>query len=148
MSQTNPAGAATLGLVETLTDLVKNPDASRIEVAMASYHLDAQGLKIREGGKHSIALRSFEVKDMNSDTQEQLRQQIAAGPVACLMILWMEGSGQQSKLGAATFDPITHNRKARVATLDEVERFAISDYIQRHRQSVEANSAGESKTIH
>jgi hypothetical protein len=74
MSQVNPAGAAILGLIETLIDLVKNPDASRIEVAMASYHLDAQGLKIREGGKHSIALRSFEVKDMNSDTQEQLRQ--------------------------------------------------------------------------
>jgi len=115
---------------------------------MGSYHLDAQGLKVREGGKHSIALRSFEVKDMDSDTQEQLRQQIEAGPVSCLMILWMEGFGQESKLGAATFDPITNNRKARAATLDEVERFTISDYIQRHRQSVEASLGGESKTVH
>jgi hypothetical protein len=64
------------------------------------------------------------------------------------MILWMEGSGQESKLGAATFDPITYHRKARVATLDEVERFAISDYIQRHRQSVEGNTGGESETVH
>ena len=148
MSQVNPAGAATLGLVETLTDLVKNPDASRIEVAMASYNLDAQGLKIREGGKHSIALRSFEVKDMTSDTQEQLRQQIEGGAVSCLMVLWMQGFAQESKLGAATFDPLTSNRKARAATLDEVERFAISDYIQRHRQSVEAHLPGESKTVH
>jgi len=144
MSQVNPAGATTLGLVETLIDLVKNPDASRIEVAMASYNLDAQGLKIREGGKHSIALRSFEVKDMNTDTQEQLRQQIEARPTSCLMVLWMQGFAKESKLGAATFDPITNNRKARAATLDEVERFAISDYIQRHRQSVEA----ESETVH
>ena len=148
MSQVNPAGTVTLGLVETLIDLVKNPNASRIEVAMASYHLDAQGLKIREGGKHSIALRSFEVKDMDSDTQEQLRQHLEAGPVSCLMILWMEGFGQESKLGAATFDPITNNRKARAATLDEVERFTISDYIQRHRQSIEADLPGESKTVH
>jgi hypothetical protein len=148
MSEVNPAGAATLALVETLIDLIKNPNASRIEVAMGSYSLDAQGLKIREGGKHSIALRSFEVKDMDSDTQEQLRQQIEAGPVSCLMILWMEGFAQESKLGAATFDPITNNRKARAATLDEVERFAISDFIQRHRQSVEANSAGGSETVH
>jgi hypothetical protein len=148
MSQVNPAGAATLGLVETLIDLVKNPNASRIEVAVGSYHLDAQGLKIREDGKHSIALRSFEVKDMNSDTQEQLRQEIETGPISCLMILWMEGFAQESRLGAATFDPITNNRKARAATLDEVERFAISDYIQRHRRSVEANVAGESKTVH
>ena len=148
MSQVNPAGAATLGLVETLIDLVKKPDASRIEVAMGSYHLDAQGLKIREAGKHSIALRSFEVKDMDNDTQEQLRQQIEAGPVSCLMILWMEGVGQESKLGAATFDPVTNHRKARVATLDEIERFTISDYIQRHRQSVEANTGGGSETVH
>jgi hypothetical protein len=148
MSEVNSAGAATLGLVETLIDLVKNSNASRIEVAMGSYNLDAQGLKIREGGKHSIALRSFEVKDMGSDTQEKLHQQIEAGPISCLMILWMEGLGQESKLGAATFDPITNNRKARAATLDEVERFAISDYIQRHRQSVEGDLAGESKTVH
>jgi hypothetical protein len=148
MSQVNPAGAASLGLIETLIDLVKNPNASRIEVAMGSYSLDAQGLKIREDGKHSIALRSFEVKDMDSDTQKQLRQQIEAGPVSCLMILWMEGSGQESKLGAATFDPITNNRKARAATLDEVERFVISDFIQRHRQSVEGNLAGGSETVH
>jgi hypothetical protein len=148
MSEVNSAGAAILGLVETLIDLVKNPNASRIEVAMGSYNLDAQGLKIREGGKHSIALRSFEVKDMGTNTQEQLRQQIEAGPVTCLMILWMEGSGQESKLGAATFDPITYNRKARAATLDEVERFTISDFIQRHRESVEGNLAGGSETVH
>jgi hypothetical protein len=144
MSQVNP----TLGLVETLIDLVKNPGASRIEVAMGSYHLDAQGLKIMEGGKHSIALSSFEVKDMNSDTQEQLRQQIEAGPVTCLMVLWMQGFAKESKLGAATFDPKTKSRKARAATLDEVERFVVSDYIQRHRPSVEASAAGESETVH
>lgn len=138
-------GAATLGLVETLIDLVKNPEASRIEVAMARYRLDEQGLKIMmEDGKHSIAIRSLEVKDMGTDTQEKLRRELEAVPISCLMVLWMQGFAKESKLGAATFDPITKKRKARVATLDEIERFSISDYIQRHRQSVEA----ESESVH
>ena len=149
MTQVNPAGAAFPGLIETLKDLVKKPDASRIEVAMARYRLDAQGLKIvMDDGKHSIAIRSFEVKDMNSDTQEKLRRELESVPISCLMILWMEGSGKESKLGAATFDPKSHSRKARASTLDEVERFAISDFIQRHRQSVEEYLDGESETVH
>jgi hypothetical protein len=148
MSQVNPAGNATLGLIETLIDLVKNPDASRIEVAMARYRLDAQGLKIRlEDGTHSIAIRSLEVKDVDTNTQEKLRRELEAVPISCLMVLWMQGSGKESKLGAATFDPKTNSRKARAATLDEVEKFTLSDYIQRHRSSVEA-SAAESKTVH
>jgi hypothetical protein len=149
MSQVNPAGSATLGLVETLVDLVKNPDASRIEVAMARYRLDAQGMKIMmEDGKHSIAIRSLEVKDMDADTQEKLRRELEAVPISCLMVLWMQGTGKDSKLGAATFDPETKSRKARASTLDEVDRFAISDYIQRHRASVETSAASESKTVH
>jgi hypothetical protein len=149
MSQVNPAGSATLGLIETLIDLVKNPDVSRIEVAMARYRLDAQGMKIMmEDGKHSIAIRSLEVKDMDTDTQEKLRRELEAVPISCLMVLWMQGTGKDSKLGAATFDPETQSRKARASTLDEVDRFAISDYIQRHRASVEAAAAGESETVH
>jgi hypothetical protein len=149
MSQVNPAGTATLGLAETLIDLVKTPDASRIEVAMARYRLDAQGMKIMmEDGKHSIAIRSLEVKDMDTDTQEKLRRELEAVPISCLMVLWMQGTGKDSKLGAATFDPETRSRKARASTLDEVDRFAISDYIQRHRASVEAAVAGESETVH
>jgi hypothetical protein len=149
MTQANPAGAASPGLIETLIDLVKKPDASRIEVAMARYRLDAQGLKIRlEDGTHSIAIRSLEVKDMDTNTQEKLRRELEAVPISCLMVLWMQGIGKDSKLGAATFDPKTNSRKARAATLDEVEKFTLSDYIQRHRQSVEASAAGESKTVH
>jgi hypothetical protein len=148
MTQVNPAGATALGLVETLIGLVNNPAASRIEVAMARYRLDAQGLKIMDDdGKHSIAIRSFEVRDMNSDTQEKLRREVEAFPLSCLMVLWMQGFGKESKLGAATFDPVTSNRKAREAVLDEVDRYAIKDYIQRHRQSVEAGLAGESETV-
>jgi hypothetical protein len=149
MTQVNSAGVVSPGLVETLIDLLKKPNASRIEVGMARYRLDAQGLKIiMEDGKHSIAVRSLEVKDMNSDTQEKLRRELEAVPISCLMILWMEGIGKESKLGAATFDPKSHSRKARASTLDEVERYTITDYIQRHRQSVEATVAGESETIH
>lgn len=147
MSQVNPAGPTALGLVETLIDLINNPAASRIEVAMARYRLDPQGLKIMDDAGHSIAIRSFEVKDMNSDTQAKLRRELEAVSLSCLMVLWMQGFGKESKLGAATFDPATNHRKARAAVLDEVERYAIKDYIQRHRQSVEAGLAGESETV-
>jgi hypothetical protein len=134
-------GATTHGLIETLIDLVKNPAASRIEVAMARYRLDAQGLKITlDDGTHSIAIRSLEVKDMDTNTQEKLRRELEAVPISCLMVLWMQGIGKDGKLGAATFDPKTNNRKARAATLDEVEKFALADYIQRYKQSVEAES--------
>ena len=116
---------------------------------MARYRLDAQGLKIMmEDGKHSIAIRSLEVKDMDTDTQKKLRRELEAVHISCLMVLWMQGIGKDSKLGAATFDPETKSRKARASTLDEVDRFAISDYIQRHRASVEAAAAGESETVH
>ena len=114
---------------------------------MARYRLDAQGLKISDDEGHSIAIRSFEVKDMNTDTQARLQRELEAVPLSCLMILWMQGIGKDSKLGATTFDTKTFARKARALTLDEVDRFVIKDYIQRHRESVEATIAGESGSI-
>jgi hypothetical protein len=147
MSQVNPAGAASLGLIETLIDLLQKPDSSRIEVAMARYRLDPQGMKIMDDAGHSIAIRSFEVKEMSSDTQAKLRRELEAVPLSCLMVLWMAGIGKDSKLGAATFDTKSFARKARASTLDEVDRFVIKDYIQRHRESVEAGLAGKSETV-
>ena len=115
---------------------------------MARYRLDPQGMKIMDDdGKHSIAIRTLEVKDMNADTQAKLRRELEAVPLSCLMVLWMEGIGKDAKLGAATFDPATTHRKARAVVLDEVDRYAIKDYIQRHRESVEAGMAGESETV-
>jgi hypothetical protein len=112
---------------------------------MARYRLDAQGLKITlDDGTHSIAIRSLEVKDIDTGIQEKLRRELEAVPISCLMVLWMQGIGKDGKLGAATFDPKTNNRKARAATLDEVEKFALSDYIQRYKQSVES----ESESVH
>ena len=147
MTQANLAGTASPGLIETLNDLVKKSDASRIEVAMARYRLDEQGLKIMDAEGHSIAIRSFEVKDMNSDTQARLHRELEAVPLSCVMVLWMQGIGKDSKLGAATFDTESFARKARALVLDEVDRFVIKDYIQRHRESVEASIARESGSI-
>lgn len=114
---------------------------------MARYRLDAQGLKISDDEGHSIAIRSFEVKDMNSDTQARLHRELEAVPLSCLMVLWMQGIGKDSKLGAATFDTKSLERKARALTLDEVDRFVIKDYIQRHRASVEQYLTGESGSV-
>ena len=132
MAEANPAGTMFLGLVDELMDLVKNSDVSRLEVVMAGYELDKDGEKKLISGKHSIAQRAFKIRGMNKDVQEKLREQFDAGPINYLMILWMERFQNESKMGILTFDPVTRQKRERGAfDYDNVEKSAISDYLQR-----------------
>jgi hypothetical protein len=98
---------------------------------MGSYELDEQGKEKLVDGQHSVALRPFIVRGMNKDVQEQLRQQIEAGPLAYLMILWTERFAKENKLGVLTLDPETKQQTSGMGSLDKVQKFAISDYLQR-----------------
>lgn len=129
MGEVHPAGTEFLGLIDALIDLTKDPNVSNIEVVMGSYEGDEQGKDKLIDGQLSVALRSFIVRGMNKDVQEQLRKQIEAGPLSYLMILWTDRSAKG--LGILTFDPETKQRKPGVAGLDKVQKSAVSDYLQR-----------------
>jgi len=101
---------------------------------MGSYELDAQGKKLPMDGERSAAPRSVTVTALNKDVQEQLRQQIDAGPLAYLMILWIERSSKESRLGILAFDPVTGQTRVGMAGLDKVQQSAVSDYLQRQAQ--------------
>lgn len=101
---------------------------------MGSYEFDAQGKELLVDGQHSVALRSFIITGLNKDIQEQLRQQVDAGPLACLMILWVERSANESRLGVLAFDPVTSQKRVGVAGLDKAQQSAVSDYLQRQAQ--------------
>ena len=127
----NPEGAAFLGLIDTLIDLVRNPAVSRIEVIMSSFALDERGEKKLMSGKASILERSFVVRHVNKDVREKLREQLDAGPVTCLMILWMERFENGNKMGIQTFDPAIQRKRDHAADYDDVEKSAISGYLHR-----------------
>jgi hypothetical protein len=130
MSEINPAGTMFLGLVGELMDLVKNPNATRIEVVMAGYELDDLGVNKLVGGKHSIAIRAFAINGMNKEVQEKLREQFDAGSITHLMVLWVRPGG----MGMAKFDPSTNQKTAAgIAGCDDVEKSMISGYL--HRQT-------------
>lgn len=134
MSDRNPAGTLFLDLMDQLIDVAKNPDASRIEVVMGSYELDAQGKKPLVDGEHSVAPRSVIVTVLDKDVLEQLRQQVDAGPLAYLMILWIEHSANEKRLGVLAFDPVTSQTRVGIAGLDKAQQSAVSDYLQRQAQ--------------
>ena len=134
MSDRNPAGTLFLDLIDQLIDVAKNPDASRIEVIMGSYEFDAQGKELLVDGQPSVAPRSVIVTALNKDVQEQLRQQVDSGPLAFLMILWVERSANESRLGVLAFDPVTSQTRVGMAGLDKAQQSAVSDYLQRQAQ--------------
>lgn len=137
MSDTHPAGTLFLDLMDQLIDVAKNPDASRIEVVMGSYELNARGKEPLVGGQHSVAPRSVIVTVLDKDVLEQLRQQVGAGPLAYLMILWIERSANESRLGVLAFDPATSQTRVGMAGLDKAQQSAVSDYLQRQAQRLD-----------
>ena len=137
MADRNTAGTLFLDLIDQLIDVAKNPVASRIEVVMGRYELDSQGKELLVDGQHSVAPRSVIVTVLDKDVLEQLRQQVDAGPLACLMILWIEQSANEKRLGVLAFDPVTSQTRVGMAGLDKVQQSAVSDYLQRQAQHLD-----------
>jgi hypothetical protein len=131
MTQFNPPGTMFLGLIEELMDLLKKPEVSRIEVVMASYEHNQNGENKLLDGKHSVALRGFVIRGMNKEVQEKLREQFEAEPITHLVIFWIERFQNENKVGILRFDPVTKKKAIHNSPLDEVEKNALSDYVQR-----------------
>ena len=68
---------------------------------------------------------------MNNKVQENLRKEIDAGPIALLMVLWMDRSRKGSPMGIAKFASPTDPRPASISDYDHVEKTAIAEYLRR-----------------
>jgi hypothetical protein len=131
MSKVNPAGNMFLDLIEELMGLLKNANASKIKVVMASYERDEHGKNKVVSGKHSIATRGFEITGMDKEVQENLRTEYEAGPLTNLMILWMERCPDENKLRIVRFGPDTKPTSPGGPVYDAVEQDAISHYLRK-----------------
>jgi hypothetical protein len=128
MSEVNPAGTVFLNLVAELMDLVKDSNASRIEVVMASCDRDGQGKEKLVNGKMSYTKRAFAIRGMDKNSQEKIRAEVDASPISHLMVLWVQPGG----LGMLRFDPVTNQKTtAGIDGCDAVEKSMIADYLNR-----------------
>ena len=140
----NPSGTIFVELIAELMDLLKNPNASRIEVVTANYELDDNGQRKMDGSKEVVAIRPFIVRGMDKEVQDKLRQEIDSGPITLLMILWMDRAKAGMPLGILFFDAAGKKRAPGIDGMDHLEKSVIADYLNRQiKNSVAAvNVAG------
>jgi hypothetical protein len=119
-----------VGLIGELMDLVNNPNVSRIEVVMASYELDDRGQRKMEGGEDVVAIRPFVVSGMDKPVQDGLRKEFDSGPIALLMILWMDRT-RPGGPGMFFFDAVGKKTSRGIADMDHLEKTVMVDYLNR-----------------
>ena len=129
--ETNPKGTVYVELIAELMDLLKNPNVSRIEVVMANYELDDNGQRKVDGGKEVVAIRPFNVRGMDKEVQDELRKELDSGPIALLMILWIDRTKAGVPLGMLFFDAAGKKRTPGIAGMDHLEKSVMADYLNR-----------------
>jgi hypothetical protein len=132
MAEINPKGTEFVGLIGRLMDLLANPDVSRIEVVIGSFALDDSGKPKLFDGKAPLTTRAIQIPGMNEEFQEGLRKELEAGPVALLMILWIDRS-PKGPVGFATFDAAINSQPRNISDLDDAEKSTIAAYLERQK---------------
>ncbi|MGA2167476.1 MAG: hypothetical protein ABSG62_04650, partial [Terracidiphilus sp.] len=126
-----PAGTQFSSLVDSLTDLFKDPGTSGVEVIFISFKLDEKGEKVVEDNQHVAQIRAVGVTGISHETQEVLREQYDMAPLISLMVLWIRPSAE--KLGILKFQPIAlGNPPPKTAEYEDWEKKAIGSYIHRN----------------
>lgn len=82
-----PAGSLFAGLVESLTEIVKDPSISNPEVAFISLKLDDREEKVAEDGQHIAQIRAIRIAEIDSETQTVLREQFDMSPLISTLVL-------------------------------------------------------------
>jgi hypothetical protein len=126
----SPAGTQFSSLMNSLTELFKDPNVSDVEVIFISFKLDDMGGKVVEDNRHVAQIRAVGITGISEETQEALREQYEMSPLISLLALWTRPSTQ--KLGILKFYPVTPDNPHPKSEYEDWEKKAISAYIERH----------------
>lgn len=129
----NPKGTVFVELIATLIDLLKDPNVSRIEAVMANYELDDKGQRKMDNGKEIVVTRPFVVRGMDETVQDELRKELDSGPIALLMILWIDRG--RPPVGMLFFDVAGKRRTPGIDGMDHLEKSVLADYLNRQVKS-------------
>jgi hypothetical protein len=126
-----PPGSLFGGLVESLTEIVKDPSISNLEVVFISLKLDDKGEKVVEDGQHVAQIRAIGIEGIDSESQAVLSEQFDMSPLISTLVLWTRKSTE--KLGILKFHPVTADNPAPEAgEYQDWEKKAIGAYLHRN----------------
>jgi len=125
-----PPGTHFSSLMNSLTDLFRDPSVSDVEVVFISLKLDDMGEKIVEDNQHVAQIRAVGITGISDEMQESLRQQYEMSSLISLLVLWTRRSTQ--KLGILKFCPVTPDNPDPTPDYEDWEKRAVSAYMERH----------------
>jgi hypothetical protein len=117
------------GLVECLTDVFKDCEASDVRVVFIGYERDEQGNPVLIDDEYRLLIRHLDIYALGDGVSEEVKNQYDKAPLLSMMILFTK----QGKVGVLQFKSVEDLSKHEYK---EWEQAAITDYFNRKKQGL------------